>query len=79
VLNVFNDDNLLDFDVRIHTEDQANTATACNGAPCQAFNPFTETPVEGVHFAKRSTFGDPLAESDFQAPREFRFAVGFRF
>ncbi len=79
VLNLFDHDDLENFDTRIHTQNQANTATACNGAPCQAFNPFTETPVEGVHFAKRTTFGDPLVEGDIQDPREFRFSVGFRF
>jgi hypothetical protein len=79
VRNVFDEDGLLEFDTRIRTFDEANTTTACNGGPCQAFNPFTETPVEGVHWAKRDTFGDPLAEDDFQDPREFRFSVGFRF
>jgi hypothetical protein len=79
VLNVLDHDNLVDFDERIHTAGQANTATACNGAPCQPFNPFTTTPVEGVHWAKRATFGEPLAENDYQDPREFRMSVGFRF
>jgi len=79
VLNVFDESGLVDFDTRIRTFDEANNATACNGAPCQPFNPFTETPVEGVNWAKRSTFGQPLEEADFQDPREFRFSVGFRF
>jgi hypothetical protein len=79
VLNVFNEDTLTSFDTRIHTAVTANTATACNGNPCQPFNPFTETPVEGVHWAKRSTFGEPFGDEDFQAPRTFRFSVGFRF
>ena len=79
VLNVFDEDGLVDFDTRIRSFNNANTSTACNGAPCQQFNPFTETPVEGVHFAKRETFGQPLAENDFQDPREYRFSVGFRF
>jgi len=79
VLNLFDEDNLVDFDTRIRTEDQANTSTACNGGPCQAFNPFAEAPVEGVHWAKRSTFGEPLNEGDYQTPRTFRFSVGFRF
>ena len=79
VLNVFDEDGLVDFDTRIRSFNNANTSTACNGAPCQQFNPFTETPVEGVHWAKRETFGQPLAENDFQDPREYRFSVGFRF
>jgi outer membrane receptor protein involved in Fe transport len=79
VRNVFDEDGLLEFDTRIRTFDEANDDTACNGGPCQPFDPFTETPVEGVHWAKRDTFGQPLAEDDFQDPREFRFSVGFRF
>lgn len=79
VINLFDESGLLDFDTRIRSFNNANTATACNGAPCQQFNPFTTTPVEGVNWAKRSTFGEPLAENDFQDPREYRFSVGFRF
>jgi outer membrane receptor protein involved in Fe transport len=79
VLNLFNEQGLVDFDTRIRTADTANTSTACNGAPCQPFNPFTETPVEGVNWAKRDTFGDPLEEADYQLARTFRLSVGFRF
>lgn len=43
------------------------------------FNPFTETPVEGVHWRKASDFGEAANEFDFQSPRTFRFSVGFRF
>jgi hypothetical protein len=55
--------------------DNPNTSTR----PLQAFNPFTETPVEGVNWERRPTFGDPQAEGDFQAPQTFRFSVGVRF
>lgn len=84
VLNLFNEKGLVDFDTRIHSADNANAAGACPNAPnpdglCEPFNPFTETPVEGVHWAKRDTFGEPLDEDDFQTPRTFRFSVGFRF
>lgn len=44
-----------------------------------AFDPFTTTPVEGVHWERRSTFGQPLNEADYQNPRTFRFSVGVRF
>jgi hypothetical protein len=84
VLNVLNEDGLVNFDTRIHTAATANQAGACPNSSlanraCEAFNPFTQTPVEGVHWAKRATFGDPLVEADFQAPRTYRFSVGFRF
>ncbi|MCP4895584.1 MAG: TonB-dependent receptor [bacterium] len=43
------------------------------------FNPFTESPVEGVHWEKASDFGQPSSENDFQMPRTYRFSVGIRF
>lgn len=45
----------------------------------QPFNPFTETPVEGVHWQKGPNFGQGTVPNDFQQPRTFRFSVGFRF
>jgi hypothetical protein len=84
VINLFDEDGLEEFDTRIRTANQANLDGACPGSGqangrCIAFDPFTETPVEGVHWAKRSTFGQPLEEDDFQTPRTYRFSVGFRF
>lgn len=43
------------------------------------FNPFTEKPVEGVHWEKDEDFGKPRDENDFQNPRTFRISVGIRF
>ncbi len=42
------------------------------------FNPFTDTPVEGVNWEKGPNFGKPTSEGDLQAPRTWRFSVGFR-
>ncbi len=42
------------------------------------FNPFTETPVEGVHWRKGPNFGKPLSENDLQRPREFLVSLGVR-
>ena len=70
VLNVFDEDAVIDprgFD---------------NGESVRLledFDPFTETPIEGVHWEKTSSFGEPANEFDFQTPRTFRFSVGFRF
>ena len=62
---------------------KAMTATSGPGLSlmqeCLGYAAFTETPVEGVNWAKRSTFGQPLNEADYQTPRTFRFSVGFRF
>jgi hypothetical protein len=44
-----------------------------------AFNPFTETPVEGVHWRKSATFGQPVSRFAYQTPRTLNFSVGVRF
>ena len=44
-----------------------------------AFNPFTETPVEGVNWKKGPSYGQPTSPNSYQAPRDFSFSVGFRF
>jgi len=44
-----------------------------------AFNPFTTTPVEGTHWAKSATFGQPTNREAYQDPREYRISVGLRF
>ncbi|MCU1347791.1 MAG: hypothetical protein JWO56_821, partial [Acidobacteria bacterium] len=68
--------------------------TAVNNAPdCKVqgnclsyFNPFTDTPVEGVHYRKGSNFGKPRnatsfigAAGDFQLPRTFLMSFGVKF
>jgi hypothetical protein len=45
----------------------------------QAFNPFTTTPVDGVHYQRGPDFGRALSADDYQSPRSFYFALGFRF
>ena len=45
----------------------------------QAFNPFGDTPVQGVHYGYGSDFGQPIGPSDYQAPREFSFSFGIRY
>ena len=84
VLNVFDEDNLVAFETRIRTASSANANGACPNSGqaagrCIPFNPFTTTPVEGVHYGKFATFGQPRSENDFQTPRTFRVSVGFRF
>lgn len=53
--------------------------TAVDTIGLQPFNPFTETPVEGVHYMKGPNFGQPASESDYQLPRTYRLSVGVRF
>jgi hypothetical protein len=43
------------------------------------FNPFTDTPVEGVNWTKGSKFGQVVDDSAYTLPRTFQFSVGARF
>jgi hypothetical protein len=45
----------------------------------QRFNPLTETPVEGVHWAKSPTFGKALNRFAYTIPRTARITFGVRF
>lgn len=71
VINLFNEDGV------IEVNESVRDATTTDSL--QPFNPFTETPVEGVHWEKGPDFGQPGDPTDFQLPRTFRFSVGFRF
>ena len=44
-----------------------------------AFNPFTQTPVEGVNWAKGPAFGTGLNRFAYTSPRELRLSFGVRF
>jgi hypothetical protein len=44
-----------------------------------AFNPFTEHPVEGVHYRLSPDFGKPNGPESYQTPRTFQLSVGARF
>ncbi|MBV8517848.1 MAG: TonB-dependent receptor [Acidobacteria bacterium] len=46
---------------------------------CLAFNPFTDTPVEGVNFQKGPIFGQPTSSNAYQTPRTYRVSVGVKF
>ena len=58
-----------------------NPATLC----LQRFNPFTDTPKEGVNWVKGQLFGLPTGSTTattqgaFQLPRTYRLSVGVRF
>jgi hypothetical protein len=45
----------------------------------QRFNPFTETPVEGVHYDFGPNFGGALNRFAYTTPRTFRMSFGVRF
>lgn len=52
---------------------------ATSRASLRRFNPFTETPVEGVHWTKGPDFGRAVNPTDVQTPRTFRVSLGVRF
>ena len=84
VLNLFNEKGVQSYDEEVLTNYDVDYL-----AP---FNPFTDTPIEcpqgasadecesmGANFQKGPNFGLPNTEGDWQAPRTYRFSIGFRF
>jgi outer membrane receptor protein involved in Fe transport len=61
------------------TAPNTTTLTARNDGSLQTFNPFTETPQQGVQWYYGPSFGEAQAEEDYQDARTFRFSVGLRF
>jgi outer membrane receptor protein involved in Fe transport len=77
VLNLFNQFQLFNLN-----SDAINTTvlTAVDDSTrFQTFNPFTERPVQGVHWDFDERFGEPINAEAYTLPRTFQFAVGFRF
>ena len=58
-----------------------NTAvlTASNSGTLRPFNPFTETPQQGVNWNLGPTFGQAASRFAYTSPRTFRFNLGVRF
>jgi outer membrane receptor for ferrienterochelin and colicin len=75
ILNLFN--RFQAFNVA-NGEIDTTILTAVNG-DFQPFNPFTETPVQGVHWDYGPRFGEPVSEDAYTLPRTFRTSIGFRF
>ena len=50
-----------------------------NSSALRPFNPFTETPVQGVNWNYNTNFGTPLSRLAFTSPRTFRMSFGVRF
>jgi Carboxypeptidase regulatory-like domain len=69
--NLFNNAAITRGDININTRQ--------NNSAFQAFNPFTITPVQGVHWDYSPTFGQAQAFDDYQTARTFSFSVGIRF
>jgi hypothetical protein len=58
---------------------QINGSTAISRVAAAPFNPFTQTPVEGVNYNKAANFGQARSSADYQQARTYRVSVGFRF
>jgi hypothetical protein len=85
VLNVFDEVGQINGNTQVLTaKDDPDTL--------QPFNPFTETPVEGVHWRRGPNFGQattpavgfdafgaPIGNAHTQLPRTYRFSAGVRF
>jgi outer membrane receptor protein involved in Fe transport len=70
VINLFNESAVI--------APNTTTLTARNDDSLETFNPFTETPQQGVHWDYGPSFGEAQAEEDYQDARTFRFSVGLR-
>ena len=77
VLNVFNQFQL--FDISGTSINTTVLTEADDATRFQPFNPFTQTPVQGVHWDYGSQFGEAIAADAYTLPRTFRFSVGVRF
>ena len=81
VRNLFNEKAVVGGDTTVLTN--------FNDPSLAAFNPFTDTPVEGVNWVKGPLFGQPTNATNwinagggggsFQLPRTYLFAAGLRF
>jgi outer membrane receptor for ferrienterochelin and colicin len=69
--NVFNSSTIVGFNTTVQARAQ-NSAYA-------AFNPFTDTPVQGVNWGYGPEYGKPADPTDYQTPRNFNFSFGVRF
>jgi hypothetical protein len=81
LVNIFNQQGIEDPDF-INQTVFTRRSTSCkqaSGVRCVAFNPFSETPVEGVNWQKGPIFGQPTDSRAYQTPRTYRLSLGYRF
>jgi hypothetical protein len=75
LLMAFNVLNVMNSTVEWHPEQLVRVQTAFTNPALQRFNPFSETPVEGVHW----TTDPAIATQLTTLPRTYRFTLGIRF
>lgn len=80
VTNVFDESAQTGGNTTVLTAFNSNCRqTASPTKRCALFNPFTDTPVEGVHWVKGSRFGQATSRAHYQTPRTYAFSAGVRF
>lgn len=86
VLNLFNEQGVEFTSTGVGSVVETRVYTARNsqcvqstGGRCAQFNPFTDTPKQGVNYVLDPHFGKPTRADAYQLPRTYRFAVGLRF
>jgi len=82
LLNVFSQqgiENPVAVDKTVLTRRQSTCLQTGTSTRCTAFNPFTQTPQQGVNWQLGTNFGKPTSSSAYQLPRTYRFSVGLKF
>lgn len=74
VLNLFNQAQLYNYGAVNST-----VLTNVDDGSLARFNPFTDTPTEGVHWRKGDKFGQAIGAGAYTQPLRFRFSIGVRF
>jgi len=88
VINLFNEFQLCGCGARVFLNggnvqnqfiDSSVRTNVTNPTLYLPFNPFTQTPVEGVNWAKGPVFGKAVNRFAYTTPRMFRISFGVRF
>jgi outer membrane receptor for ferrienterochelin and colicin len=81
VFNLFNQQKVVSPDTTIITRSATSASCTVGGvaARCVGFNPFLQTPVEGLNYVKGPDFGKAIGTSSYQLARTYQLSVGVRF
>jgi hypothetical protein len=83
IINIFDEQGLEDpdfIDKTVLTRRNTNCfQSGTTSTRCLAFNPFTDTPKEGVNWQKGAAFGTATNENAYQQARTYRVSVGMKF
>ena len=74
IRNLFNEDGVI-----LLNPGSQPVLTSKSDLSLQPFNPFTETPVEGVNYRLGDNFGQAISVNDLQVVRTFLISAGVRF